>query len=135
MKITCRMTITLLVAWLVRVPPDTILFQLKPSEFRALHHKVARFFGLSTADGVGITPASHRGGGATALFEECQSLDLVCWVGGWSTQSRTMEIYVQEVAAASALPSLTEAQRQLVRDFAQAAVTCALHTIHVFRSS
>ena len=77
MKITCPMTVTLLEAWLARVPPDTILFQLKPWEFRALHDKVARFFGLATADGVGVTPASHRGGGATALFEECQSLDLV----------------------------------------------------------
>ena len=134
MKITCPMIVTLLEAWLARVPPDTILFQLKPSEFRALHDKVARFFCLATADGVGVTPASHRGGGAMAFFEECQCLDLVRWAGRWSTQSRTMEIYVQEVAAASALPSLTESQRHLAREFAQAAVTCALHAIQVFRS-
>ena len=67
-RVTCPMTVALLEAWLAPVPPDTVLFQLRPSEFRALHDKVVRFFGLGTADGVGLTPASHRGGGASAIL-------------------------------------------------------------------
>ena len=132
-KISCSLTVRLLEAWLVGLPPETVLFDFKPGVFRKLHDSVVRHFGFSIRDGIGLTPASHRGGGATALFERSQDLDLVRWTGRWSSASRTVEIYVQEIAAASALPSLTESQRACVSRFARAAYPLALHVIQVFQ--
>ena len=135
MKMTCPLTVILLEAWLAPLQPDMVLFDLKPSAFRGLHDRIARHFGLSIVDGIGLTPSSHRGGGATALFERCQSLDMVRWAGRWSTQSRTMEIYVQEVAAASALPSLSATQRELVSIFARVAHALPLRLLQKFRAA
>ena len=72
-------------------------------------------------DGFGITPASHRGGGATLSFERTGDLELTRWRGRWSSTSRTLEIYIQEVAAASVLPSLDARHRELVLRFARSA--------------
>ena len=135
LKISCSLTMRLLEAWLRGMPPETVLFDIKPSVFRRLHDAVASHFGFSTQDGIGLTPASHRGGGATTLFERSQDLNLVRWTGRWSSASRTVEIYVQEIAAASALPRLTESQRVRVASFARAAYALALHAIQVFNSS
>ena len=46
-----------------------------------------------------------------------------------------MEIYVQEVAAASALPSLSATQRELVSIFARAAHALALRLLQRFRAA
>ena len=82
------------------IPAQTLIFPYTSSQLRSWHNTFVQFFNVSTVDGVGITPASHRGGGATALFNQTESLDLTRWRGRWSTSSRTMEIYVQEVRAA-----------------------------------
>ena len=76
-KISCSLTVGLLEAWLRGMPPELILFDIKPSVFRRLHDAVASHFGFSTRDGIGLTPSSHRGGGATTLFERSNDLNLV----------------------------------------------------------
>ena len=122
-KVEDRMIVDLLSAWLPRLPPDVRLFQFSASRMRVYHDHLVAFFGVPCRDGEGITPASHRGGGAILCFERSGSLDLTRWRGRWSATSRTLEIYIQEVAAASVLPSLDANHRERIRLFAAAATS------------
>ena len=63
------------------------------------------FFQVPYEDGHGLTLASLRAGGATYLYLRRVPLDLIRWHGRWQT-ARTVEIYVQESAALTLLPSL-----------------------------
>ena len=74
------------------------------------------FFGIPYTDGAGLTPASLRAGGATWLFNQDQRLDVVKWRGRWACM-RTLEIYIQEVAALSVLPSLPQETRNKIQRF------------------
>ena len=78
-----------------------------------------QFPGIPTTKAHGLTPASHRGGGATYFFQECEDLPGTQWRGRWR-QLKSMEIYIQEVAAVAFVPNLTQASRELVRSFAAA---------------
>ena len=105
--------------WIMQgIAADQDLFSFKPAQLRRWHNSLVSFFNISTVDGVGITPASHRGGGATALFNQSENLDLTRWRGRWSMASRTMEIYIQEVGAAGILPSISAQDRARVQRFA-----------------
>ena len=115
------MVVDLLEVWLPRLQPSQRLFAFTASQMRKLHDHLVSFFGIPTMDGFGITPASHRGGGATLSFERTGDLELTRWRGRWSSTSRTLEIYIQEVAAASVLPSLDARHRELVLRFARSA--------------
>ena len=56
------------------------------------------------------------------MFEQTGNLDLTRWRGRWAgPTSRTLEVYIQEVAAASMLPGLDAVHRQRVLSFAQGA--------------
>ena len=111
----------LLEVWLPRLKPEQRLFPMKPENMRKYHDALVTFFGIPAADGRGLTPASHRGGGATWTFEQTGDLELTRWRGRWASTSRTLEVYIQEVAAASVLPALNAGHRQRVLAFAQAA--------------
>jgi len=116
------MLIYLLELWLPRLSPTTRIFRMSYDNMRKYHDAMVSFFGISTSDGAGLTPASHRGGGATWMFEQTGDLDLTRWRGRWAgPTSRTLEVYIQEVAAHSVLPGLDVAHRQRVLIFAQAA--------------
>ena len=112
--------INLLEAWLPRVRPGPRLWAGSATQFRAAHNALVQFFGVSSLDGVGITPASHRGGGATWFFECTDDLPRTQWRDRWQA-ARTFEIYVQEVAAATLLPSLEPGSRDRIRLFASLA--------------
>ena len=116
------MLIYLLELWLPRLQPSTRLFPMKYDNMRKHHDSLVSFFGIPTSDGTGLTPASHRGGGATWMFEQTGDLDLTRWRGRWAgPTSRTLEVYIQEMAAASMLPGLDAVHRQRVLIFAQGA--------------
>ena len=87
---------------------------------RKYHDHLVSFFGVPAFDGTGITPASHRRGGATLSFQRTGNLELTRWRGRWSSTSRTFEIYIQEFAAASVLPTLNARHRALVVRFVRA---------------
>ena len=56
------------------------------------------------------------------MFDQTGDLDLTRWRGRWAgPTSRTLEVYIQEVAAHSVLLALDVAHRQRVLIFAQAA--------------
>ena len=115
-----EMLIVFLEAWVLGWPARRRLFQGSYSTFRKLHDALVRFFGISVEEGIGITPGSHRGGGATFLFQELEDLGKTQWRGRWR-QLRTLEVYVQEVAAVSLLPELDVLARERIRRFGAAA--------------
>ena len=80
-KITDPVVVSLLEHFMPGIPAHTLIFPYSPAQLRSWHNTLVRFFNVSTVDGVGITPASHRGGGATALFNQKESLDLTRWRG------------------------------------------------------
>ncbi|CAK0902320.1 unnamed protein product [Prorocentrum cordatum] len=119
-RVDDEIAVPLLEAWLARLAPQERLWTGSAAQFRAAHDAVTRFLGISTADGVGLTPASLKAGGATWHFEQWENLPMLQWQGRWQA-SRTMEIYVQEVAAASLLPELPPQVRERIGLFASIA--------------
>ena len=75
--------------------------------FRARHDAIVSALGLPfSGDGVGLTPAGHRGGGATMYFQATLSTEQVRFRGGWQSL-RSLDVYIQEVAAESILATAT----------------------------
>ena len=72
-----------------------------------------------------MTPASHRGGGATSLFNQTSDLELTRCRGRRSSSSRTLEIYIQEAGAASVIAGLSAQQRSRIALFAASARSLA----------
>ena len=78
------------------------------------------FFRLR-GDACRLAWSSLRGGGATFLHQAGVPLDMIRWRGRWGSQ-RTVEIYVQEVAALSVLRDVPLAARLRIALFAARAV-------------
>ncbi len=115
-----ELLIHVLEVWTLGWPANRRLFSSSYATFRKVHDALVRFFGVCTDEGVGITPGSHRGGGATFMFQELEDLNKTHWRGRWR-QLRTLEVYVQEVAAVSVLPDLEPFARERIRRFGDAA--------------
>ena len=60
-----------------------------------------------------------RGSGATALCLESEDLSLIQWRGRWA-QLKTVEHYIQEVAAQSLLAQMPPEDRAVAKLFADA---------------
>lgn len=61
----------------------------------------------------GITPGSLRGSGATQLYLQTENIPLICWRGRWA-RVKTLEFYLQEVAAQVLLHSLSPASKLMI---------------------
>lgn len=68
----------------------------------------------------GATPAVLRGSGATHLYLATEDIGLVQWRGRW-TKQKTIEFYLQEVAAQLMLHDLDVLARERIRKLALAA--------------
>ena len=90
------------------------------AHFVAAHAALVAHFGIDTTDGVGITPASHRTGGATFYFIAGVPLDVIRWHGRWQA-ARSLEIYIQEASASTFLHDLTAHQLDSLNAFSSAA--------------
>ena len=69
----------------------------------------------------GATPGVLRGSGATFLYLETEDISLVAWRGRWS-KVKTIEFYLQEVAAQLLLMQLSSSSRRrisVLRKFAR----------------
>jgi len=88
--------------------------------FRSAFNAVFTELGFSVRDGLGLTPASLRAGGATHLFRVTQDITAVRWRGRW-TNERSLEHYLQEMAAAEVMSELAPAVRSRVLQLARAA--------------
>ena len=107
-------------AWLPTLPRANLIFNGTPASYRRCHDLLVQFFGVGISDGSGITPASHRGGGATWFYRTTRDLQETRWRGRWADM-KSLEIYIQEVGALSVLPALTIKERSKIQQFAQAA--------------
>ena len=61
----------------------------------------------------GATPGVLRGSGATHLYMETEDVQLVAWRGCWS-KHKTVEFYLQEVAAQLLLQQLSATARERI---------------------
>ena len=109
--------------WLQGASSNERLFPISSTYLRVLHDHLVRWLGISCLDGTGLTPASHRAGGATLMFRECNSIEYVRWHGRWACTSRTLEVYVQEVAALTVLPNLSADSRARIALMAHASMS------------
>ena len=66
-----------------------------------------------TLDSKGATPGVLRGSGATFMYLETEDLPLIAWRGRWS-KTKTMEFYLQEVAAQLLLQRLPSWSRNRI---------------------
>ena len=80
---------------------------------------LCKHLGVDVSQSRGVTLASLRGGGATALYLFGASIADIAWCGGWSS-TRTLEIYIQEVAALTSLKDLRPADQARISLFADA---------------
>ena len=102
------------------LPLDLKLFNGSYSDFCWLFGKLCDTFDIAKTDGVGLTPASLRAGGATFWYRRHDSAEWVRYRGRWSN-TRMLEIYIQEAAACSFVHTLSLKARQRVARFAELA--------------
>jgi len=93
------------------------LFLGTRGDFSLMFVALLRELGLDTAPGERLTPACLRPGGATWLFHETDSPDLVRFRGRWLS-TRMLEIYIQEVAGDTYMARLPAATRAKVNTVA-----------------
>jgi len=102
------------------------LFRGSRVDFNLMCNALLCELGLDTAPGERLTPACLRPGGATWLFQETDSPDLVRFRGRWLS-TRTLEIYIQEVAGdtfMARLPTTTRAKMETVAAHFASALVC-----------
>ena len=101
--------------------PNASLFAGGTSAYRRRWDHVPGRLGISVSmPSRGATPAVLRGSGATALYLESEDLSLIQWRGRWA-QLKTVEHYIQEVAAQSLLAQMPPEDRAVVKFFADTA--------------
>ena len=89
-------------------------------QLRAVFGVVCEHLGLPLAGANALSLGSFRPGGATWLYRSTDSPEIVRFRGRWAS-ARMLEVYIQEVGAASLLPSLAAPARERVQQLASAA--------------
>ena len=92
-----------------------MLWPGSPAAFRARWNAVCWYLEVPCTEFTGVTPASLRGGGASALYEVTEDAELVRRRGR-GHQLRSAEIYIQEVGGHEFLAHLPERVRNRVLD-------------------
>ena len=107
-------------AFISNDPPASFIFDGSYAQFRVAFQALAREVGLPLAGPLALSWGSLRPGGATWLMRKTDNPELVRFRGRW-TNSRMLEIYVQEVGAVTLLPSLPADVRARISRLAAAA--------------
>eukprot|EP00438_Fugacium_kawagutii_P001726 Skav204117 [mRNA] locus=scaffold5190:190961:192067:- [translate_table: standard] len=92
--------------------PDEMLYSGSQSAFRSRWDALLRHIQVSKS--FGLTPGSLRGGGAVAAHRRGVSVNDLMWKMR-VTQQRTLFHYLQETAAVSLLPQLSEGTRYKIK--------------------
>jgi len=115
--------------------PGERIFPGSSNSYRRLWNLVLQHLQIpSTQRERGATPGVLRGSGATHMYLECEDLSRVQWRGRWS-QLRTVEHYVQEVAAQTMLSRLPSFARHRIATFNAAAPDLLLDFLSTSRSA
>ena len=79
-----------------------------------------KVIGISTRQKeFGVTPGSLRGSGATHFYMDTEDVQRIAWRGRWA-KLKTLEHYLQEVAAQLLLHKLPEETKQKIRVLSEA---------------
>ncbi len=111
-----------------KLPLDARLFPWTISVFRRQWNQVMDKLEIPRSQAKrGATPGVLRGSGATYLYAIYEDIPWIAWRGRWS-RTRTLEFYLQEVAAQLLLHELTPTARSKIRQFDAAAydVLCSV---------
>lgn len=104
------------------LPLDCKLFLGSTTSYRSHWDAVLRRLGVPCLrKDRGATPGSLRGSGATHLYLATEDVQKVQWRGRWS-RLKTVEFYLQEVAAQLLLHNLSHLARERVRILGQFSV-------------
>ena len=106
---------------------DDKLFPGTISQFRRQWNAVMQRLGIPfRQSSKGATPGVLRGSGATYLYAMNENVSWIAWRGRWA-RTRTLEFYLQEVAAQLMLHQLDPVSREKIRSFDSAsyAVLCS----------
>eukprot|EP00438_Fugacium_kawagutii_P014345 Skav202494 [mRNA] locus=scaffold32:32741:34462:- [translate_table: standard] len=106
---------------------DARLYSGSPAQFRKQWDSVMKKLGIPCRQkDRGATPGSLRGSGATHLYMTTQNIPLIAWKGRWA-RTKTLEYYLQEVAAQLMLHELAPNAKTLVLELSKIswAVLCA----------
>lgn len=109
------------------LPLDQKLFPGSIHQFRRLWNCIMKRLGIPFKQtGRGATPGVLRGSGATYLYALSEDIAWIAWRGRWA-RTKTLEFYLQEVAAQLLLHQLDPVARETIRvfDSASYAVLCA----------
>ena len=119
------------------LPASSRLWPASLETFRSRFKAVCSALGLNTVSQPGwprpLDPGSLRAGSATALFQATEDAEFVRRRGRWLS-SRVMEIYIQELTAASFFPSLPFETKAKISDLASAAPAVLSRAIEFMRA-
>ena len=102
------------------LPDEAFLFPGSYAQLRLLFNHLCLALGVPTGAPNGLTLGSLRPGGATWLYRLTDDSEKVRFRGRWASQ-RMLEIYIQEIGAASLVPRLAAPTRQTLSALAGAA--------------
>ena len=109
---------------------DSRLFPASMHTFRRMWDSVQTRLQIPCrAAAKGATPGVLRGSGATFFYQQTENLQLLAWRGRWA-RAKTMEFYLQEVAAQLLLSELSPLARARIQELDQ---WCDLVLQSVFR--
>ena len=90
---------------------DAKLYSASPGAYKSQWNSIMKHLGLPHRQAEhGLTPGVLRGSGATHLYLQTEDISLIAWRGRWA-RVKTLEFYLQEVAAQVLLHSLSSAVR------------------------
>ena len=134
-KIDDKLTLLYVQAVISGLHPSEPIFPGSANNYRRLWNLVLHHLQIpSTQRERGATPGVLRGSGATHMYLECEDLSRVQWRGRWS-QLRTVEHYVQEVAAQTMLSRLPSFARHRIATFNAAAPDLLQNFLSTSRSA
>ncbi|CAE7921921.1 unnamed protein product [Symbiodinium sp. KB8] len=114
------LVLSLLASLYLDLPLSSRLFRGSMHTYRRQWNKIMERLGVPhRLTDKGTTPGVLRGSGATFLYLETEDLPLVAWRGRWS-KTKTVEFYLQEVAAQLLLQRLPQWARARVLSFTSA---------------
>ena len=112
LKITDDIVVKLLEKTYYSVPPEVFLYDGTPGIYRRRWDWLLQR--LSVDKGLHLSPGGLRGGGAVAAYRRNVPLMEIMWLMRLQ-QISTLQSYLQEVAAATALTSISRSSRKLMR--------------------
>lgn len=110
-----------------KLPLDSRLYPASMTTFRKQWNAIMQSLGVPHKQlDSGATPGVLRGSGATFLYSTTEDVNWVAWRGRWS-RVRTLEYYLQEVAAQMMIHTLSSTSKAKIEVLANASSAVLSH--------